>query len=267
MTADVLIVATDAPANNAWKAFRSSSFRCTAVSVTAVDGDVCAASFDAATNTWTVRLACGATHQGQVVIATQFPYPAADGLAPYLGVADHGVPNYFTLVNSEDVDERARYVAECVRLMVAADATRIEVRRSTQRVFSRASGSVAPRSGPRYWERMRRRIPTAFDMWSPEAGVFNEVYDGPAILSAVGDGLPVRVRLTGRLDPVDGRYHWQGMIFGDIADGIVTLKSVTVTIAGGSAAPARFGERTPWGLSVSGVGAPPFPLGEVELVV
>ena len=87
--------------------------------------------------------------------------------------------------------------------------------------------------------------------------------DGVATLTIAGTCHPVRVRLAGHLDPIDGHYHWQGTVFSSPAQPLPaeTLKrerTVTVTV-GERSAPARIIEQTPWGThSVAGVGAPPY---------
>lgn len=255
MTADVLIVAAGYPGQCMWSALRSKDFRRVDAHVVGVDGEVTEASFDEASNTWTLHVAGDGSHSGQVVIAAG-PSRQPDGaLTPYLGVAHHGMPNYFLLDGSNDVNERARYIAECVRLMLAEGCTRIEVRRSSQRLFNDRRGDVA---GSRAWARMRKHITSAFEIWSPEHDTFTDVYDGPATVSTAGAELAMRARLAGHLDPIDGRYHWQGMLFGEMPVETLKQRDITVTVDGHST-PARIGELTPWGHhSVSGVGAPPF---------
>jgi hypothetical protein len=86
----------------------------------------------------------------------------------------------------------------------------------------------------------------------------DDVYDGPAILRVADGGHPVRVRLIGHLDPVDGRYHWRGTVFDAVPDDVLKTPRVSLTIGDRTVA-ARLTERTPWGTySVSGEGAPPF---------
>ena len=59
--------------------------------------------------------------------------------------------------------------------------------------------------------------------------------------------------LTGHLDPIDGRYHWQGMVFDALPDDNPPQR-VRLTV-GERTADARIAERTPWGTySVVGVG-------------
>ena len=91
-----------------------------------------------------------------------------------------------------------------------------------------------------------------------EEGVTEEVFDGLAILDT-GDGdRRVNVRLAGHLDPIDGRYHWQGTILdapSAVAPGPVRLTIGTRTVD------ARITERTSQGThSIAGVGEPPFEL-------
>ena len=135
---------------------------------------------------------------------------------------------------------RSRYIADCLGLMKHHNATRIEVRRSAQQ---------------QYAQRARIKPPTmAFDL-TDEA---HDIYDGPATLSLGDDEHTVRARLTGHLDPIDGKYHWQGTVFGAQAD----LPKRPVTIATDAlSAQARITEQTPWGsYSIAGIGAPPYEL-------
>ncbi|MGV0838376.1 DUF4873 domain-containing protein [Mycolicibacterium thermoresistibile] len=85
------------------------------------------------------------------------------------------------------------------------------------------------------------------------------IFDGPAELDIAGHCWAVRVRLTGQLNPVDGRYHWQGLIYGAPSD-LPTGKAGQLRIQERSAA-ARLVERIPSGqVMISGVGAPPYDL-------
>jgi hypothetical protein len=84
------------------------------------------------------------------------------------------------------------------------------------------------------------------------------VYDGPATLRISDDDHAVRVRLAGRLDPIDGKYHWRGTVFAALPDDVLKRPEALVT-ANGHTSAARLTERTPQGgYSVTGVGAPPF---------
>lgn len=182
-----------------------------------------------------------------------------DGTEPYFGVAMHGFPNYFVLGGSsaEETGAQARYVAECVRLLADSGATRIEVRRSSQQVFNERVYVRAVQPQP---------VSRAFDLsnGSPREG--RESYDGAATLMLAGTPHPVRVRLGGRLDPIDGRYHWQGTVFGSpsepLPDHALSRAQTAILTVGDRSAPARITEQTPWGThSIVGVGAPPYPLG------
>lgn len=170
----------------------------------------------------------------------------------YLGVAVHGFPNYFMVAGPDSpvgedetvIDGQLRYIAECLQRMRRRGGTRIEVRRSAQRGFSQR-GRIKPP-----W--------SAFEVSSPDAD--HKVYDGPATLTVGACEHAVRVRLTGHLDPIDGKYHWQGTVFGATAQVRAGSRPVHLAIDRHPKA-ARITEQTPWGsYSIAGVGAPPFEL-------
>jgi cation diffusion facilitator CzcD-associated flavoprotein CzcO len=168
-----------------------------------------------------------------------------DGTEPYFGVGLHGFPNYF-FIGGPDTGARARYVAECVELMERTASTRIEVRRSSHQVFNERLCVRPARPQP---------VIRAFDLTS---GGDDAAYEGAATLTIAGAEHPVRVLLAGRLDPIDGHYHWQGTVFGSPV--LSQARTVTLTV-GGRSAPARIIEQTPWGThTVAGVGAPPYAL-------
>ena len=177
-----------------------------------------------------------------------------DGMEPYFGVAVHDFPNYF-FINGPDIGAQARYVVECVRLMNHTASTRIEVLRSSQRVFNERA-CVRP-ARP-------HRVSRAFDL-SSSAHRDDQTYDGAATLTIAGAQHPVRVRLTGHLDPIDGHYHWQGTVFSfpsqpPLDAALQRSRTATLTV-GERSAHARIVEQTPWGThSVAGVGAPPYTL-------
>nr|WP_245831542.1 DUF4873 domain-containing protein [Mycobacterium terramassiliense] len=171
----------------------------------------------------------------------------ADGAEPYFGVAVHGLPNYF-FIDGPDVDAQARYIAECVGLLQHTEATRIEVRRSSYQVFNERAYLRPAQPQP---------VASAFDL-TAGAGAGDASYEGAATLTIAGAEQPVRVRLTGHLDPIDGHYHWQGTVFGAAA--LNETRTATLTVGERSAA-ARIVEQTPWGThTVAGVGAPPYAL-------
>jgi hypothetical protein len=170
-----------------------------------------------------------------------------DGAEPYLGVALHGFPNYFT-VNGPDFVAAMRYVVECLLLM--GRHSRIEVRRSAQCVFNER---VHLRQSSRHLD------VSAFDI-SSFGGADEESYEGPATLTAADTCAQVRVLLAGHIEPIDGQYHWQGTVFDRLPMELVRARTVTLTV-GEHSAPARITEETPQRThSIAGVGAPPFPL-------
>jgi hypothetical protein len=95
----------------------------------------------------------------------------------------------------------------------------------------------------------------------------SDLYDGPATIRIGDEERTVQVRLSGQLEPIDGRYHWQGMVFDTLPEGVKLPQPVTVSV-GDNYADSRIIELTPQGgYSVTGVGAPPFPLDDVEFTV
>jgi hypothetical protein len=80
-------------------------------------------------------------------------------------------------------------------------------------------------------------------------------YDGPARIGQV----PVEVRLRGRFQPIDGRFHWWGRLASDAA--LETLGSgATVTLeTPHGTADGRLSDLDPWGrFRIAGTGRPPF---------
>jgi hypothetical protein len=177
-----------------------------------------------------------------------------DGMEPFLGVAVHGFPNYF-FITGPDATAQTRYVISCIGLMKQTASTRIEVRHSSQQVFNERAHLSPAQPFP---------VVSAFDL-SATPAEDDETYDGAATLTVGDASHPVRVRLAGHLDPIDGHYHWQGTVFGSastpLPDEIFKqVRAATLTV-GDLSAPARIVEQTPWGThSIAGVGAPPFAL-------
>jgi cation diffusion facilitator CzcD-associated flavoprotein CzcO len=173
-----------------------------------------------------------------------------DGMEPYLGIAVHGFPNYF-FMTGPDIGVQTRYIAQCMELLSSSDRSRIEVLRSSQRVFNERA-----HLGPARVHRAAK----AFDLTTGTAGD-DQTYDGDATLAIGGAMHPVRVRLRGHLDPIDGRYHWQGTVFSSIPDETLKQTRATTLTVGDRSVPARIVEQTPWGThSIAGVGAPPYEL-------
>jgi cation diffusion facilitator CzcD-associated flavoprotein CzcO len=180
-----------------------------------------------------------------------------DGMEPYLGVAVHGFPNYFVITGPDNAAQ-LRYIARCVKWMARKASTRIEVRHSTQQVFNERVHLQPPK---------QHRPASAFEL-SSSAGVEDDTYDGPATLTIAGASRQVRVRLIGYVDPIDGRYHWQGTVFDTLpTDLLKQARAVTLT-TGERSTPARIIEETPQGThTIAGVGPPPFLIGSVEVAV
>lgn len=123
----------------------------------------------------------------------------ADGMRAHLGTAISGFPNFFLMMGPNSgggsqsilfvIEAQARYIAECVRLMRTAGATRIEVRERVQhefneRIHARLARSVWntggcdswfldnsgtnrqawPGSSANYWRLTRRPRRTWFDL-------------------------------------------------------------------------------------------------------
>lgn len=177
-----------------------------------------------------------------------------DGMEPYLGVAVHGLPNYF-FIGGPDPQAQARVVVGCLDLLNAG--SRIEVRASSQQVFNERVHLSAPRHRP---------AASAFDL-APATAMHEEIYDGAAMLTTDAAQHQVRVRLTGHVEPFDGQYHWQGTIFDPLPDSVRKARTVTLAV-GDRTAPARITDRTPQDRhSIAGVGTPPFALGDVEFTV
>ncbi len=195
--------------------------------------------FDNATDTWTVTTGDGRALTGRLIVDTT----ERDNET----VAGHGVPNYFRIPGPH-TERQARYVAGCIDGMHAGGATRIEAR-------SRI--------------RVRKLLPTRglsrFHLTGTVADD-DELYDGPAVLTYKDRDYQARVLLTGHFDPIDGQYHWQGMLYAELPDARVTGARVGIRVGEHTAA-ARISEQTPWGsLAVIGAaGYPPFALDDVEI--
>lgn len=198
--------------------------------------------FDSASDTWTVTTPDGQRHRGRILIDTT---PGTDDV-----VAGHGMPNFFRIPGPH-TERQGRYVARLLDGMRRGGSTRIEAR---SRVRVRP---VLPTRGLSRFYLSGSGEPQGWD---------DETYDGPAVLSYRGQDYPTRVRLAGHFDPIDGRYHWQGMLYADLPGTTVTGSAVDIRIGKHSAA-ARISERTPWGtLAVVGAaGYPPFALADVEI--
>ena len=200
--------------------------------VFAVLSDAAATRFDNATEMWTVTASDGRSVTARTIVDTR---PSASPV-----IASHGIPNYFR-IPGPDVRRQARYVARCLRMIERSGAARVEARGRIvlHRWLPHPAASRFYLSGS-----------------EPEP---DDLYDGPAVVSVSGQDMPARVRLTGHLDAIDGRYHWQGTVFDALPESARARSAgMTLTISGRTAA-ARVVEQTPWGTHmISGVGEPPF---------
>lgn len=198
--------------------------------------------FDSGTDTWTVTAPDGEALTARALIDTT---PSPDGV-----IAAHGMPNRFRIPGPH-TRRQARYVAGLIDGLRRSGASRIECRSSRMRV--------------------RRWLPTrglARFFLTGSVSDDDETYEGPGVLTHNGQDYPTRVQLTGHFDPIDGRYHWQGMFFTELPGANVTGSKVSIRI-GEHTAEGRIAERTPWGtLTVTGAaGYPPFPLEDVEIAM
>ncbi len=194
--------------------------------------DAVATHFDNATEMWTVTTGDGQTASARTVVDTR---PSGNPV-----IAGHGVPNYFR-IPGPDVRRQARYVARCLRMVERSGAARVEAR-----------GRIVVHR----W--LPNRVASRFYLSGSEPGP-DDLYDGPALVTVGGREMPARVRLTGHLDAIDGRYHWQGTVFDPLPESAKARSAgVTLTISDRTSA-ARVVEQTPWGTHmISGVGEPPF---------
>ncbi len=86
-------------------------------------------------------------------------------------------------------------------------------------------------------------------------------YDGPARLVVDGRTLSVHARLSGRFEPISGRYQWAGRLRPDeeLAASVRPNATVRLETDGGHTAEATIREQDPWGgFRISGTGRPPF---------
>jgi hypothetical protein len=103
--------------------------------------------------------------------------------------------------------------------------------------------------------------------WVPPAE--DTGYDGAATLTVGDHSVEVTVHLDGHLEPLDGSFHWYGRIeHSSAVAGLKDAGATTASLAIAERAPAtmRLAEYDPWGhVQVSGTGAPPYSMDEVEI--
>lgn len=187
--------------------------------------------FDNATDTWSATLPDGRVVTAALVVDAR----AGDDPA----IAVHALPNWFR-IPGPDTAAQTRVVARCLNLVERSGIGRIEAR-SRVRARRWYPGGLARR----------------FYLTGTET-VEDEVYDGPATLTLTDREISTRIRLTGHLHPVDGRFHWQGSVFDTTA--IDRAGPVRLTI-GETTVDAKLTERTAQGMfMIVGSGPPPYPL-------
>lgn len=87
-------------------------------------------------------------------------------------------------------------------------------------------------------------------------------YDGPALLVVDGREIAVHARLSGRFEPIAGRYQWAGRVrpCQGLRESLRPNVGVHVHTEAGPAE-GTVGEEDPWGgFRISGRGRPPFPV-------
>ncbi len=202
-----------------------------AVEVPAEQARLRDARFDTDTDSWSLTAADGRHVSARTLLDTR---DSTDHT-----IAIHGMPNYFR-IPGPDRAAQSRLVAQCLELLERSGSTRIEARARL---------------------RLRRRPvrPLATKFYLTGSVPSDEhVYDGSATLTLADGDIAVHARLSGHLDAIDGQYHWRGSVAGELPDGALKQRSVTVS-TGTSSASARLLERTPWGAyTVTGIGRPPF---------
>lgn len=233
---------------------------------TVVDpADVAGLTFHAHTDAWTVAGTGGGEYPLVIVDAADAPgleltvptldprtEPPANLSGPaYLGMLHDGVPNLVVL----DTENRAahRTLGTWLRWMQAEGATRLMSRPPTTEEWLRKGRGRLPR-------RPDRDAIDLSDAYLRDEGVVA----GVATFTVGDTRSEAPVRLSGHLEPIDGRYHWYGLIE-DPRIGAALKKAkkgtLEMALAGGTAVPAAVTEKTGWGTyRVSGVGAPPFPI-------
>ncbi|GAA2117227.1 hypothetical protein GCM10009759_63450 [Kitasatospora saccharophila] len=88
-------------------------------------------------------------------------------------------------------------------------------------------------------------------------------YMGAAVLEIDGRSLPVRGRLAGYFQPLDGRYHWYGRLQADaeLAELVGSGRADAVLRTPHGQATGTLGDPDLWQrYRIEGVGRPPFPV-------
>ena len=189
----------------------------------------------------------------------------SDALRAGVAVHERSAPagSYLDLMSADrdgevflDDPRAVDYVASMLEHLAVVGAHSLTVRKPIENEWA-AIGTPRRRRS-----RLRRFRPDDYE-WVGAESIEDDVVDGMAVLSVDGDELSARVRVTGHLDPLDGRYHWAGVVFGDEVRRWKNNRVTTVAVAmdGGEPVGARLAEVTPAGtVRIVGVGAPPYAL-------
>lgn len=223
-----------------------------------------------------------------------------NGPQAYLGMATHGLPNYFMLMGPNTgvgnqsivfmIEAQARYIAAVLRAMRAYEATRVEVKSHVQQQFNRilqraSQGTVWTSGGCRswyldgegvnravwpgstlsYWRTTRAINLGDFEYTRREDRENDDAYHGPAhLIDENGDEYTVRAHIIAHFEPLDNTVHWSGRL--EQSSGLIRLhqslnQPVHLRIPGEDAVPAMLTDNDPWGGSqIVGEGASPYPM-------
>lgn len=180
------------------------------------------------------------------------------GAHAYLGMARHGFPNHFTVL---DRDAETN-VAACLGAVWSRGCTRIEIKPHVQAQYSRNVDAGLGRL-----RRKARRTPDLGDYEFTSARnreEDDEDYRGPAVLSADGTEVDVQVHVLAVFQPVENAVRWSGRVQPSRAlAGLHRSLNRPVLIRIGDNPPvdAVLVDHDPWGGShIVGEGDSPYPL-------
>jgi hypothetical protein len=228
--------------------------------------DVAELTFHPDTDSWSIAGPAGGQDHALLVVdaadaaALRLSIPQLDprvgpptGLTgpAYLGMLFDGVPNL--VVVDPDSAAALRTLGSWVDWMRVEGATRLTSRPPVTADWQRKSAGRFP-------HRADRDAVDLSDAFLREDGVVA----GIAVFTIGDTDRTAPVRLSGHLEPLDGHYHWYGVV-DDVEVG-AELKAakkgtLVVSMAGAAPVPATAGDRTGWGtVRISGVGEPPYPI-------
>ncbi len=220
-----------------------------------------------------------------------------NGPEAHLGLAVHGLPNYFVLMGPNTgvgnqsivfmIEAQARYIGAVIRAMREYEATRVEVKSHVQQQFNRnlqrasqgtvwTSGgcqswylddegvnrAIWPGSTLSYWRTTRAINIGDFEFTRPEDRE-QDGYHGPAhLIDENGDEFAVEAHIIAHYEPLDNAVHWSGRL--EPSADLIRLRqrlnqTVHLRVPGGDAVPALLTDNDPWGGSqVVGEGVSPY---------